>query len=156
MVAAASAIVDEYDAVMAEAIALAESCSDDEWRTMCSNEERAVGVLFDHIATGNPQVVRWINEFLAGRPIVITPEILNSRNAEHAHHAQRRPRAETIEDLKTGTAATSEFLGSLTKDQLGVRNEFGWAGPQDVAWVASAALRHPRGHLKSIRETLGR
>jgi hypothetical protein len=156
MVAAASAIVDEYDAAMAEAIALAESCSDDEWRTMCSNEERAVGVLFDHIASGNPEVVRWIKEFLAGRPIVITPEILNSRNAEHAHQVQRRPRGETIDDLKKGTATTSEFLGSLTKDQLGVRNEFGWAGPQDVAWVASAALRHPRGHLKSIREALGR
>jgi len=58
--------------------------------------------------------------------------------------------------LKKGTTTTSEFLGSLTKDQLGVRSEFGWAGPQDVAWVASAALRHPRGHLKSIREALGR
>jgi hypothetical protein len=156
MVAAASAIVDEYDAVMAEAIALAESCSDDEWRAMCASEQRTVGVLFDHVATGNPQVVRWINEFLAGRPIVITPEILNSRNAEHAHQVQRRPRAETIDDLKKGTTTTSEFLGSLTKDQLGVRSEFGWAGPQDVAWVASAALRHPRGHLKSIREALGR
>jgi hypothetical protein len=156
MVAAASVMVDEYDAVMAEAIALAESCSDDEWRAVCASEQRTVGVLFDHVATGNPQVVRWINEFLAGLPIVITPEILNSRNAEHAHHVQRRPRAETIDDLKTSTAATSEFLGSLTEDQLGVRSEFGWAGPQDVAWVASAALRHPRGHLKSIREALGR
>jgi DinB superfamily len=156
MVATASAMVDEYDAVMAEAIALAESCSDDEWRTICVNEQRAVGVLFDHIASGNPEVVRWIKEFLAGQPIVITPEILNSRNAEHAHQVHRRPRAETIDDLKRGTATTSEFLDSLTKDQLGVRNEFGWAGPQDVAWVASAALRHPRGHLKSIREALGR
>ena len=154
--AAASPIVDEYDIVMVEAIALAESCSEDEWRTICANEERSVGVLFDHIASGNPQVVRWINEFLAGRPIVITPEILNARNAEHAHRVQERPRAETIDELKSGTAATSEFLGSLTEDQLGVRNEFGWAGPQDVAWVASAALRHPRGHLKSIRGALGR
>jgi len=155
-VAAASSIVDEYDAVMAETIALAESCSDDEWGIVSASEQRTVGVLFDHIATGNPQVVHWIDEFLAGRAVEITPEILNARNADHAEHAQKRPRAETIDDLKQGTARTSKFLGRLTDDQMGTRSEFGWAGEQDVAWVAAAALRHPRGHLKSIRAALDR
>jgi hypothetical protein len=149
-------MVDEYDAVMAEALNLAKSCSDDEWRTVCPKEERAVGVLFDHIAVGNPEVVRWINEFLSGRPVVISPEILTARNAAHAHQVQTRPSAETLDDLSQGAARTSKFLGALTEDQLSVRNEFGWAGTQDVAWVASAAVRHPRGHLKSIREALGR
>lgn len=151
-----SELVDTYDGVMAEVIAFAGSCSDDDWRTVCPGEQRSVGVLFDHIAVGNPQVVRWINEFLAGRPVVITPEILNASNAEHARQVDERPRAETLADLKHGSARTSELLGTLTEDQLKISNEFGWAGTQDVAWVASAAFRHPRGHLKSIREALGR
>jgi hypothetical protein len=151
-----SALVNDYDATMAETIALAESCSDDDWRATCPNEQRTVGVLFDHIASGNPEVVRWIGEFLSGRAIEISPEILNARNAEHAHQVGDRPRAETLDDLNRGAARTSEFLSSLTDDQLNVRNQFGWAGTQDVAWVASAALRHPRGHLTSIREALGR
>ena len=156
MVGPASALVDDYDEVMAEVIAFAESCSDDDWRAACPNEQRTVGVLFDHIAVGNPEVVRWINEFLARRPVVITPEILHARNAEHARQVDERPRAETLADLKESSARTSEFLGTLTEHQLHTSNEFGWAGTQDVAWVASAATRHPRGHLKSIREALGR
>jgi len=153
---AASQLADEYDGMMAEVIEVAESCSDDEWKALCASEERTVGVLFDHIATGNPQVIEWIGEFLAGRPVVITPEILHARNADHARRAASRPRAKTIEDLKSGSASTSRSIRSLTESQLRQTQEFGWAGGQEVAWVASAAIRHPRGHLKSIHEALGR
>jgi hypothetical protein len=153
---AASQLADEYDGMMAEVIEVAESCSDNEWKVPCTNEERTVGVVFDHIATGNPQVVEWIHEFLAGRPVVLTPESLNARNADHARRAANRPRAETVQDLKTGSASTSRAIRSLTESQMHQGQEFAWAGRQEVAWVASAALRHPRGHLKSIREALGR
>jgi hypothetical protein len=152
----ASELVADFDAVMAEVIAFAESCSDVDWRTTCPNEQRTVGVLFDHIAVGNPEVVRWIDEFLAGRPVQITREILTASNAAHAQEVEGRPRAQTLADLKHSAARTSAFLGALTDAQLSTKNEFGWAGTQDVAWVASAAVRHPRGHLKSVREALGR
>ncbi len=142
--------------MMAEVVEVAESCSDDEWKTPCANDERTVGVVFDHIAGGNPQVVEWISEFLAGRPVVITPEILNTRNADHASRVANRPQAETVQDLKTGSQSTSRAIRSLTESQLHESQEFGWAGRQEVIWVASAALRHPRGHLKAIREALGR
>ncbi len=115
-----------------------------------------MGVVFDHIAEGNPQVVLWIHEFLAGRPVALTPEILNADNAEHARRAANRPRVQTVQDLKTSSESTSHAIRSLTESQLHQAQEFAWAGRQEVAWVASAALRHPRGHLKSIREALGR
>lgn len=153
---AASQLADEYDGLMAEVIEFAESCSDDEWKVQCANEERTVGVVFDHIATGNPQVVEWMGEFLAGRPVAITPETLHARNADHARRAANRPKAETVHDLKTGSESASRAIRSLTESQLHQSQEFGWAGEQEVVWVASAALRHPRGHLKSIREALGR
>ncbi|MEO8745918.1 MAG: maleylpyruvate isomerase N-terminal domain-containing protein [Candidatus Dormiibacterota bacterium] len=149
-------MADDYDAMMAEAITFAESCSEADWQTPCSQEQRTVGVLFDHIAVGNPQVVRWIQEFLADRPIPITPEILDGRNAKHSHEAANRPRQETISDLKHGAAGTSRAIRALTDDEVHKTQEFGWAGTQEVGWVASAAFRHPRGHLKSIRQGLGR
>jgi hypothetical protein len=153
---AADALALEYDSIMSEVIAFAKTCSDEDWGTSCPNEQRTVGVIFDHIATGNPQVVVWIREFLDDRPVKITPEILNARNAEHARRVAARPRGETIDDLVSGSRATSEYMRGLSDEQLGVVQEFGWAGPKDAAWVASAALRHPRNHLKSIREALGR
>ena len=44
----------------------------------------------------------------------------------------------------------------LTDEQLELTQEFAWAGTQNVGWVAGAAVRHPKGHLKSIKEALGR
>jgi hypothetical protein len=153
---AASQLADEYDSMMAQVIEVAESCSDADWKVLCPNEERTVGVVFDHIADGNPEVVGWIREFLAGRAVVITPEVLHARNADHARRVVNRPRHQTVQDLKTGSERTSHEIRALTEAQLHETQEFGWAGKQDVAWVASAALRHPRHHLKSIREALNR
>jgi hypothetical protein len=153
---AASQLADEYDRMMAEVIQVAESCSDEDWGVRCPNEERTVGVLFDHVSEGNPQVVLWVNEFLAGRPVPLTADELNARNADHARRAAKRPRVETVQALKDGSKETSHAIRSLTDSQLHLTQEFAWAGKQEVAWVASAAFRHPRGHLKSIREALGR
>jgi hypothetical protein len=152
----ASDLADEYDAVMADVIAVAGGCSQADWTTRCLNEQRSVGVLFDHIAEGNPQVVRWVQEFLNGRPVELTLETLTQRNAEHARRAAARPRGETVADLKAGSARTSEFIRSLTDEQLELTQEFAWAGTQNVGWVAGGAVRHPKGHLKSIKEALGR
>lgn len=141
---------------MAEVVALAESCSDEEWGALCPNDQRALGVVLDHIAEGNPEVVLWIKTFLADRPVEITPEVLHARNAEHAQRVGDRPRQATIDDLKRSAVSTSGVLRSLTDQELRAAQDFGWAGRQEVAWVAGAAVRHPRGHLKNIREALGR
>ena len=152
----ASDLAHEYDTVMAEVIAVAGGCSEAEWATSCVNEQRSVGVVFDHIAEGNREWVRWVKEFLDGRPVKMTLETLTQRNAEHAHRAAARPRGETLADLRAGSARTSEFLRSLTDEQLELTQEFAWAGAQSVGWVAGGAVRHPRNHLKSIKEALGR
>ncbi len=153
---ASSAIADEYDALMAEVLGFAESCSDDEWSVICPNEQRTAGVLFDHIAVGNPQAMGWVEEFLAGRPVRITPDVLHASNAEHARNVLARPRADTVNDLKEGTAGMSRFLRGLTEDQLKLENEFGWAGQHDVEWLIGVTVRHPRTHLKSIRDAIRR
>ena len=149
-------LADEYDAVMADVIAAAGACSEADWATSCVNEQRSVGVMFDHIAELNPQWVRWLEEFVNGRPVEMTIDTLTQRNAEHARRAAARPRGETISDLKASSARTSEFIRSLTDEQLELTQEFAWAGRQSVRWVAGGAVRHPKGHLKSIKEALGR
>ena len=152
----ASDLADDYDAVMAEVIAAAGGCSPEDWTKDCVTELRSVGVMFDHIAEVNAEVVRWVQEFLRGRPVELTREIITQRNAEHARRVAARPREETVADLNAGAARVSEFIRSLRDEQLAVTQEFAWSGTQNVGWVASAAIRHPTGHLKSIKEALGR
>ena len=149
-------LADEYAAVMAEVIAAAGGCSDDEWSALCENEQRPVGVMFDHIAVGNQDVVGWIDTFLAGRPVVGDLDETHARNAAHADATRSRPRSETMAFLRDTTKAAEARLRALTAEQLAVRQSFSVAGEQDVAWVAGAAIRHPRRHLDSIRAALGR
>src|ERR671936_207047 len=114
----ASDLADEYDAVMADVIAVARGCSQVEWMTRCASEQRSVGVMFDHIAEVNTEVVRWVQEFLNARPVELTRETVTQRNADHARRAAARPREETVADLELGSARTSEFMRSLTDEQL--------------------------------------
>lgn len=151
----ASDLADEYDALMAEVIAVADGCSQADWTTNCTNEQRPVGVMFDHIVEINGEVVRWVQRFLSGRPVELTRETITQRNAEHARRAAARPREQTIRDLKAGAEHTSTFLRSLSAEQLALTQEWAWAGTQNVRWVAGVAVRHPTGHLKSIKEALG-
>src|ERR1700730_2104680 len=57
---------------MADVIAVAGGCSQADWTTSCIDEHRAVGVVFDHIAELNPEVVRWVQKFFNGRPVEMT------------------------------------------------------------------------------------
>ena len=52
---------------MADVIAVAGGCSQADWTTSCIDEQRSVGVVFDHIAELNPEVVRWVQKFFNGR-----------------------------------------------------------------------------------------
>jgi hypothetical protein len=120
-------------------------------------EGLTVGILeFEPHRRGKSRSAALGPEFLNGRPVEMTLETLTQRNAEHARRAAARPRGETVADLKAGSARTSEFIRSLTDEQLELTQEFAWAGTKNVVWVASAAVRHPKGHLKSIKEALGR
>ena len=141
---------------MADVISVALGCSPGDWSTSCPSEQRSVGVMFDHIAQVNADVVRWIQEFLSGRRVELTRDALAQRNADHAQRAAARPREETLADLKTSSARTSEFLRSLTDEQLAVAQEWGFAGTKNVDWVAGVGLSHPAGHMKNIKEALGR
>src|SRR5437016_13868854 len=97
-----SDVAGEYDALMAQVIAVDDGGSPADWTTNCANEQRPVGVMFDHIAEIKADVVRWVQEFLSGRAVELTRETITQRNAQHARTAAMRPREETLRDLRAG------------------------------------------------------
>ena len=151
---AAAQLADEFDAVLADVIEAAESCDDEQWARRVVDEERSVGVLFDHIAAGNDQSVEWASTVLRGRGVEVDPGLIDSENAAHAREARGQARSMTLERLRVSTARTSKFLHGLTDEQLNITQKFGWLGPQDVAFVVRQACRHPERHLHAIRQAL--
>ena len=152
---AAALLAGEFDAVLADVIEVAESCDNEQWARRVVDQERSVGVLFDHISAGNDQSVEWASTFLRGRAVEVDPGLIDSENAAHAREARGRTRSETIQRLRASTARTSKFLHGLTDEQLNVTQKFGWLGTQDVAFVIRQACGHPQRHLQGIRVALG-
>ena len=152
---AAALLAGEFDAVLADVIEVAESCDNEHWTRRVVDEERSVGVLFDHISAGNDQSVEWASAFLRGRAVEVDPGLIDSENAAHAREARGRTRSETIQRLRASAARTSKFVHGLSDEQLNVTQTFGWLGTQDVAFVIRQACRHPQRHLQGIRVALG-
>jgi hypothetical protein len=150
----AAQLADEFDAVLAGVIEVAQSCHDEQWTLRVIDEERSVGVLFDHIAAGNDQSVEWASTFLRGRAVEVDPGLIDSENAAHAREARGRERAATMARLRASTARTSKFLHGLTDEQLSVTQKFGWLRDRDVAFVVRQACRHPQRHLQGIKRAL--
>src|SRR5438105_15736829 len=114
-------LADEYDALMAQVIAVADGCSPADWTTNCANEQRPVGVMFDHIAELNADVVRWVQEFLSGRPVELTRETILQSNAQHRRQAAMRPREETLRDRQAGSDRRADVVRPPTRERLVVR-----------------------------------
>jgi hypothetical protein len=148
----------DFDELVAEIISFAESCSAEEWRTLCPEEERTVGVVFDHIADGYVAVDRWITSHIAGRPVLTTPDAIHEANAIHARTVADRPQAETIAHLRESALRTSDLFACLTEEQLHIAQPFGPAGglPVETTRLVALASRHGSSHFESIRSALGR
>ena len=149
-------LAEDYDAALEAVIDFAGTCSEDDWQTVSANDLRTVGVVMDHLAAGNEEVIEWIRDFLGGRSIKISPQLIDERNARHVGEALGRPRVETLERLRRTTVLTSHLLHGLSNQQLNVTHDFGWLGAQDVAFLVRQAIGHPQRHLQNIREALGR
>ncbi len=148
----------DFDELVAEVISYAESCTAEEWRQLCPNEERSVGVVFDHIADGYVAIERWIASHISGRPVTITPDAIHAANAVHAQSVATRPQAETISHLRDSADGTSELIGTLTEEELHIAHPFGPAGglPVETTRLVALASGHASSHFESIRRAVGR
>src|SRR5258708_9911924 len=94
------------------------SCSDEDWRTYCENEERAVGVVVHHLAFVQGKVVEMVDAALGGSRYSLTAEDVNQINRDHAKDFGDCSRPETIELLNRNGRRLSERVGELTDRQL--------------------------------------
>jgi hypothetical protein len=68
-----------------EFTAFVESCSDNDWRTVCRAEKWRVGVVAHHVAWGHERAADWINAIRRGIPIPGSPQGHLSRRPPRQH-----------------------------------------------------------------------
>jgi hypothetical protein len=158
----ANVLADELESANRDLVAYCESLSDDDWQTVVPNEERTVGVLFQHIAVAYTAETALLRAIIAGQPlpaIYTDRALLDDVNARDAVDLLPGTKAETLQSLDRHARRASRFIRSLSDDDLAASATVGIFGER--VWTVEAlieqiVLGHPQIHLASIRAALDR
>ena len=147
----------DLEQATADAIAFAESCSDEAWVTEVPGDGWPVGVVIHHIAEGFDLVSRWIDRALAGSPIQDTNEGIDAANLRHAQEFSGTTIEEAVGLLRTKSQATAAKISGLSESDMAKTTPFGPAGGQDftVEQFCAAASGHVRSHLARAQDAVG-
>ena len=154
----ARTLAGQFERAVAEFIEVVEELSDEQWRTLCANEERTVGVLARHVAAAIPFEMVIFRKIAAGRqPTTITRAQLAEMNAGHAEQWAECAKEETLALLRDNAAVAAAEVRRLNDEQLARAGKYveeipeAWTVDQ---WIERILIGHVSGHLQSIRAAL--
>jgi hypothetical protein len=151
-------LAGQFEQAVAEFCDAISGLSDAQWRALCPNEERSVGVLARHVAKAIPFEMDVFREIAAGRqPATITRAGLAEMNAADAEGWADCDKEETLVLLRDyAEAAAAEVRGwddaQLSRQGVYVE-DIGepWTIEQ---WIERILIGHIHSHWRSIRERL--
>ncbi len=140
-------------------IAAVESLTEEQWRTACDTEHRAVGVLVHHVGTMYPLEADVVTTLAreGGMPD-LNWEAVHGINLEHAGQHAEADKATAIALVRENVRTAAAAVRQLTDEQLDrvAPNALHWGAPLTVQFfVEHHPIAHPYIHLESIRSALG-
>ena len=148
-------LAEEIADANAEFVALVETCSDKDWKTICRSERWSVGVVAHHIAWGHERAADWISSIRNGIPIPGSPQAHNASNALKAMQVAGISRDEVIFLARRNADQLVAVLRSLAEEDFRRSVPFGPASGRAIA-IEGLGRSHLDRHLGSIRATLRR
>jgi hypothetical protein len=151
-------LADEFEQAVSEFIGTVEGLSEEQWRMLCPNEERSIGVLARHVAAGIPFQMDVFGEIAGGgQPTTISGAEFAVMNAGDAEAWKDARKDETLALLRENTEAAASEVRQLSEDQLAISGKYitdipdAWTVEQ---WIERVLIGHVRGHLESVRAVL--
>jgi hypothetical protein len=154
----ARVLAETFEQAVSEFISTVEGLSEEQWQMMCPNEERSIGVLTRHVASGITFEMHVFRKIAAGRRTDTVSEAgLAEMNARDAEEWKDAPKDETLTLLRGNAAAAAEEVRQLSEEQLALGGRYitdipdAWTVEQ---WIERLLIGHVRDHLESIRAVL--
>ncbi len=132
--------------------------SETEWRAVCHDDGRTVGVLVHHVASAYLAEIELVRQLASGQPITdVTWEIVDQMNAQHAQtHAATR-KEEALELLRRNSAQAAAAIRELSDEQLdrAAPISLNWNAPLTTQYfIEEHPIGHSFRHLANIRAGL--
>ncbi|MBA2754556.1 MAG: DinB family protein [Chloroflexia bacterium] len=140
-------------------IAAVEGLTDEQWATICPDEQRSVGVLVHHVGAAYPEEAD-ITTALAREGGVpgLTWEAVNQGNQDEAESHEQVDKASALAQVRENVATAATVVRGLTDEQLDrvALTDLHWEAPLTVQFfVEHHPIAHPYMHLEGIRAALG-
>ncbi len=104
---------------------------------------------------GNDVATAWIAYLISGRDILDTPDFHDRMNGRLADRTRSDTKQEVLETLERTTARATDYIASLTDEELDMPANFGIAERDTTARRFLPGLaRHIRGHTEQFRAGL--
>ena len=136
--------------------------TDAEWNTQVTERGkpgRTVGVIVHHVASVYPVEIELAQAIACGKTVTqVTWDVVNHLNGEHAIQKTKPTRSETLDLLRTNSAAAAAAVRNFTDTDLDRAAPFSlsYGAPVTAQFVIEDhALRHSWHHLASIRKAVG-
>ncbi len=153
----AEALAAKFEEANNDVISMVESASDDQWKAVCADEGWSVGVVAHHVAGGYPLIAGLVGALASGAEIPpLTTEQLDQGNVQHAKDHADCTKEETLEMLRTGSAAAATAVRGLSDEQLDKTSTV-IAGAPDMSVdqvIENVLIGSAAGHGASIKKTL--
>jgi hypothetical protein len=154
----AEALARRIEEGAAQLATLANSLSDDQWRTVVRPDGRTVGVIVHHVAHMYPIEVQLAGELAAGRAIAgVTWEAVAEINAKHAKAYADVSRTEALAYLESQSRAAADAVRQFSDEELdraGAVSLSAGAPLTTQFFIEDHALRHSWHHLARIRDAV--
>lgn len=152
----AQAIADDVEEAIDQVLRVGERCAAPDWTARTGAEGWTVAAVFHHIASGDELIIRWAQEIATGQDTMEGRDYINTLNTREAERHATCDRMETLRQLRRVRDAVGRVIRGLTEEQLDRVASCAWTGhPQTAEQMARELIDHTRGHLESIRATLG-
>jgi hypothetical protein len=145
-----------FESANLELLRFIESCSDDDWDTICPGEGWPVAVVAYHCAVGHGVSSRILRILTAGHAVPGTPEMHHAANEAMAREHPEPTRDEVAALARRRAETTARLLRGLRDDQLDLEAPIGLAGGTVMsvrAWTERTS-GHVRNHLASMRAAI--
>lgn len=152
----AQALADKFGTAHDETVKTVEGIPDDRWSSACHDEERAVGVIANHIASSYESTFGIAQLGASGQPLPqVSWDMIHDRNAQHAAENGSCTKEETLALLREGGERTKSAIAAMSDEQLDQTLVLSLFGPDEMTveqLIDGLVIGHIGMHLPSIKE----
>ena len=150
-----NAIITQFKSLNDEMRVAINDCTEEQWRTIIPEEDRAAAIMFHHIVSAYPFAAGWAIELATKEALPpITMEDIHEINKKHADQFSLVTKEEVLRAQRENVALVIEQIRTLSDDQMEITAPFSMMGGQQINvhdLLSFLLVGHGTAHFEALK-----